>query len=293
MDSEIPKHGDCLTEEVLTCYLEGELEPVLTLTSEGHLLSCRPCREKLRSLMLVLNPHTTTGERAFIQEVEEQWHTHRATVLPSRRTSIIRHWFFPCAAVAAVILLTASFLLVNRRDVPQIPQSAGAVVELLLEQSRPYEGRLSGQAYRGIVRTRAGEPQPADYDLLATALTRMDPGPYDLGRFYLLEGHLDDAVGRLEAAIQQGDSRTQVHNDLGVAYLERGGEGDLQRATHQFDLALQEDAAFAPAVFNLSLAYERRGMTVDANREWNRYLLLDSQSGWSEEVRSKMEEQHR
>jgi len=40
-------HGECLTEETLTEYLEGGLDPAIKLASEVHLIACDGCRGRL------------------------------------------------------------------------------------------------------------------------------------------------------------------------------------------------------------------------------------------------------
>ena len=47
-------HGQCLTEETLTEYLEGSLDPALKAVSEVHLVACDGCREQLGYFMHLL-----------------------------------------------------------------------------------------------------------------------------------------------------------------------------------------------------------------------------------------------
>ena len=55
-------HGECLTEETLTEYLEGVLDPALKAASEVHLIACDDCRNQLAFLMRVLNQEMTAEE---------------------------------------------------------------------------------------------------------------------------------------------------------------------------------------------------------------------------------------
>src|SRR5206468_4648453 len=111
-------------------------------------------------------------------------------------------------------------------------------------------------------------------------------------RFYLLQQEFGKATPYLETAAQTSKS-PQVLSDLGVAYMEMGGDQNLRKAMEAFRRALEFDRDFMPAVFDLSLAYERTGALPDAESQWRRYLQLDGTSGWASEIRSKLQSMSR
>ena len=61
--------------------------------------------------------------------------------------------------------------------------------------------------------------------------------------------------------------------------LERG---DARGAAHAFERALDRDASFADAHFNLAMAYEQLGEKAKARHHWRRYLDLEPNGTWAE-----------
>ena len=281
-------HGQCLTEETLTEYLEGALDPVVTAACEVHLIACDPCREELALYMRVMHRGVTTDENVRIDHISGSWDRLK-DLPPVRKSGSGNHriWILSLASAAAAVLFGVLFLWDTMRR-PVEPQSGGEIVQLLLAQARPFELRLNEQAYQPILRTRGGD-SVVDYGLIAGEMTRLSADSYAMGRFYLLQKDFDRATAQLEDAERQPRVSAAVHNDLGVAYIERGGETNLRKAAEEFRHALELDPDFAPAVFNLAIFHERTGTLSQAETQWRRYLQLDSNSGWAGEVRSKLE----
>ena len=165
--------------------------------------------------------------------------------------------------------------------------SGGEVVQVLLPQHRPFELRLAGQPYLPIVRTRGRDEPGVSYSVLAGEMIRLSADAHQMGRFYLIQKDFERAIRNLETTDRDADARAEVHNDLGDAYLERGGASRVQKAAAEFQHALELDPVCAPAAFNLAMFYERTGATQQAEMQWRRYLSLDAQSRWAEEVHSR------
>jgi Tfp pilus assembly protein PilF len=110
-----------------------------------------------------------------------------------------------------------------------------------------------------------------------------------MGRFYLVQKDFKRAINYLELAEKEVGARSEIHNDLGVAYLEGSGQAGLQKAAQEFRHALQGNPSFAPAIFNLAVLYERTGSVSEAETQWRRYLQLDSNSAWSVEARTRLQ----
>jgi tetratricopeptide (TPR) repeat protein len=191
------------------------------------------------------------------------------------------------AAIAAALILAVVSFWIGRRQ-PAGARSGGEVVELLLEQSRPFEARMTAQPYRPILRTRGVEDNGAgvSYSSLAQEMTTLSASAYDMGRFYLLQKDFKRAISYLESAARDPRARAAVHNDLGAAYIENGPP--IERAESEFQQAIEKDRSFAPAVFNLALFYEHTNAVAKAEAQWKQYLELDSRSEWAEEVRGKL-----
>jgi tetratricopeptide (TPR) repeat protein len=279
-------HGECLTEETLTDYLEGALDPAVKAGSEAHLVACDSCRIRLAYFMRLLNQDVEPEESAALAIIQEEWtKRHRDRRLPNQRGDW-RRWKIASGGVAAALLIA----LGSRVAIDRIgePRSANEVLQLLLAENRPFEARISGQPYRPFTATRG----PADAGstpssaLLAGQMMRLSATAYEMGQFHLLHKDFVKAIGYLEAAERERDATAGMHNDLGVAYME---SGNLQKAVVEFRHALAEEPYFAPAVFNLAVLFERMGRTDQAQSQWNDYLGLDSNSGWLAEAKSKLE----
>ena len=67
------EHGQCLTEETLTDYLEGGLDPAIKAASEEHLVTCDNCRTRLGFFMQLLNEEISPEETGILQAVSDRW----------------------------------------------------------------------------------------------------------------------------------------------------------------------------------------------------------------------------
>ena len=63
-------HGQCLTEETLTEYLEGGMDPAIKAASEVHLIACDNCRSELGYFMRVLEEDIQAGTSAELGDSE-------------------------------------------------------------------------------------------------------------------------------------------------------------------------------------------------------------------------------
>ena len=278
-------HGQCLTDETLTEYLEGTLDPAMKAASEVHLLACDACRSKLSFLMRVLNEEVNGEEAAAVEAITDRWNRARREV--PRRTGTLPKWLFGLVAVAAGFLLAAlGVRAVLDRQVQ--PKTATDIVQLLLAQQRPFEARLANEPHLPFRRVRGAEDPGVAYGLIAGEMTKLSANSHEMGRFYLLQKDFARAIPYLEIASREVGAGAEVHNDLGVAYLEADGSR-LERAAEEFRRALDLNPAFAPAVFNLALFYERTNAADQAELQWKRYLQLDPNSDWGKEARTKLQ----
>jgi tetratricopeptide (TPR) repeat protein len=278
-------HGRCLTEDTLTEYLEGTLDIGIKVASEVHLIACDNCRAKLGFFMKMLNEEVDAVEATAVQSVTERWNKTRRDV--PRRTGTFPTWLFGFVAVAAAVVLAVLGIRVLLDHQAQ-PKSASEIVQLLLTQHRPFEARLANEPHLPILRTRGTEDPGIAYGLIAGELTKLSANSHEMGRFYLLQKDFTHAIPYLEIAGREVGAGPEVHNDLGVAYLEGDGSR-LDRAAEEFRRALNLDPAFAPAVFNLALFYERTNAADQAAAQWKRYLQLDPNSDWGKEAHTRLQ----
>ena len=219
-------HGQCLTEETLTEYLEGSLDPALKAVSEVHLVACDGCRTQLGYFMHLVGTEVRAEEESALQTIAAKWQDHRNRLPPS--TGTFPAWFLASAGVAAVLLIAivVGYFMEQRSE----PKSASDVVQLLLANQRPFESRMSNEPHVPLVRTRGVEDPGVDYGLLAGQMKERSAGVHEMGRFYLLQKDFELATQYLEFAELENGASAAVHNDLGVAYLEAGDPVKVSKA---------------------------------------------------------------
>src|SRR5258706_12968725 len=77
--------GQCLTDETVTEYLEGGLDPVIKAASEVHLVACRTCRNNLGFFMRVLDSEVGPEEANTLQAITAEWtNKKRGRQVPQR-----------------------------------------------------------------------------------------------------------------------------------------------------------------------------------------------------------------
>jgi len=249
------------------------------------LIACDFCRSKLGFLMRMLNGEVDSIETAAVQAVTERW-TKTKREIP-RRTGTLPNWLLGLVAVAAVFVLAAVSIRVLL-DRQSQPKSASEIVQLLLAQHRPFESRMANEPHLPILRTRGPDDPGVAYGLIAGELTKLSADSHQMGRFYLLQKDFAHAIPYLDIAGREVGAGANVHNDLAVAYLE-SDPSRLDRAAEEFRRALELDPAFAPAVFNLALLYERMNSLEQASLQWKRYLQLDPNSEWAKEANNRLQ----
>jgi tetratricopeptide (TPR) repeat protein len=276
------RDGDCLTDDLISGYLEGTLTPVVKAACEVHLVGCDRCRVNLATLMRLLRTPLDADEAAETELAVAEW--DRRTVAPPRRGWSTGTWkrIYSAFGIAAIVVLALFF---SRLPIGQ--SSAEDLVQEFLQKNRPFNAQMSSQPYLALATTRNLGAQPS-YDGLAEEMVNRSADAYQLGRFHLASRNFDTAVPMLEKASENRNGASDVHNDLGVAYMQRASDGDFERARRAFELALRADNTFKPAVFNLALYYEIGGKNDEAEQQWKRYLELDSDSGWAQEVRNRV-----
>ena len=279
-------NGECLTEELLSGYLEGTLTSVVKAACEVHLISCDDCRQRLAAFMRVLQPDISETEMAAINAAVVRWEQRDVRPIPVREVRSWKRAYYGVAALAAFLIVAVSVGV----GVFSAPAGEEIVQQVYAQgKSRPFEAQMSNLTYKAWEVTRAPQTEQA-ISPLAQEMTERSAGAYENGRFYLVEKDYDTAIRLLERASDDPKVSPTALNDLGVAYLERGNEGDLKRAQKAFKDALALDKTFSPALFNTALLYERREMIPEAIQALKGYLDLDKNSKWAQEVQDKLEE---
>src|SRR5438876_12362937 len=92
-------HGQCLTEETLTEYLKGGLDPPVKAASEVHLIACDNCRGRLGFYMRLLAQEVTAEEAKTLEAITAEWHKRKRNDRMPRPAAILRKWRMVAAAV--------------------------------------------------------------------------------------------------------------------------------------------------------------------------------------------------
>jgi tetratricopeptide (TPR) repeat protein len=275
----------CLNDDTLTSYLEGLLDAPVRNATEQHLIGCDNCRNQLVFYMRILDEDVREEEDSLVSAAMDQWGQQPIEV-KRRRSPLQVKWL----AIAASVLFAVTaglFVTANRSPVPTPVE----IVDLLLSSDRPFEARLSQQPYQPLFLTRGANSPDFPIDPLEAEMLRQAASNHMMGTFYLLNQDFDTAIKYLELAAEQLGDDAAVQNDLGVAYMEKSVPSaeelavSLSRARQQFELALVQDAAFAPAAYNLTLLFLRLDLDAEARERQERYLELDPDSEWADEVR--------
>ena len=276
------KHGECLSDEVLTDYLEGNLDSVIRSACESHLIACDPCREHLALYMKILKAEVDPDEDTALQELAARWEERNPRPAPViRRLLWSRRWIL--AAVAAVLLVA----IISQLPFGSKATPAQQITLALMASIRPFEPRMVGQPYLTVQESTRSAEDPLPLALEAQ-MTEKSAESYEVGRFFLLQKKYAKAIKYLKtSAADPRGVPADVHNDLGVAYLLSGQE-NFAAAENEFKDVLRRNPNHAPAMFNLSILYEREGRAEEAKLRRQQYLQLDSYSGWAKEIQMKL-----
>jgi tetratricopeptide (TPR) repeat protein len=198
------------------------------------------------------------------------------------RSRYVRRLAYLLASILVIVLLAFGTGLLPLTKSP----AANEITAALLSRDRPFEPRIAGQPYRPIQEVTRGPEESKSFSALADALADRAAQAYEMGQFSLIQKDYADAIRYLRTAAAVS-ATAEVHNDLGVAYLQNG-EATFGLAETEFKTALRKNPNHAPALFNLSILYEREGLSGEAAETWRQYLQVDPESGWAQEIRRKL-----
>jgi len=235
--------------------------------------------------MRVLREDVTPEEEVTLRQLSAIWEQRNLKPVPLQRRSrlSLKYLIYP-AGIAAALLLAFGL---GWHPLAPAPSKVAEFTKKLADSVRPFEPRIVGQRYLEIEETTRS-PKDIVPDLLAEEMTEKSAESYEVGRYFLLKREYAKAIKHLKTAVADPNGvPANVHNDLGVAYLESGRE-HLVEAEAEFKEALNLNHVHKPAIFNLSILYERQGRVDEARHQWQQYLELDPDSGWAKEIEKKL-----
>ncbi len=122
------------------------------------------------------------------------------------------------------------------------------------------------------------------------------PAHYQLGITYEQQGLVDSAIGKLESVATYNPLDVGVHFQLGVLYLRRAAEGDVERAQSVLERSVTLMPSYSNARWFLTTVYEIQGETALAIGQVEAVLELNPgnelvQSRLSRLYRGELEEE--
>lgn len=179
-------------------------------------------------------------------------------------------------------------------------ESASERLRTLAPRSeRPIEARLTGLDWQSMRRQRATQAGLMDPSRLAlagaaSAVIQSRSGDtsaaarHESGAAYLLIERDRDAVDALESSTQQSPKDAGAWSDLSAARYTLAVREKrphlLPQALADADHALTIAPNLPDALFNRALIVEALGISEAARRAWQRYLVVDPSSHWSNEA---------
>lgn len=263
--------------ETMTAFVEGTLpRPELAIVTQ-HLAVCEDCR-------------LVVSETAWFEREEERRHANE-------RRMPLKWWGVAAAAAASVAILSIPLTKwINR---PQSPVSI--LLDAAPREHRTVEPRLTGFPWARLQAPPRGNvaPDPATLKiggaagivLEKTAGQTAPASRHGAGLASLFIGRSSDAIAALEEAANESNAAS-MWNDLAaaryVAAITDERAAQLPMALAATDRALQLDPRLAEALFNRALILERMELRDQARAAWQKYLAVDSASGWAVEAREHM-----
>ena len=206
------------------------------------------------------------------------------------------HW----SVVAPVLLIVFTGTFAWQIFFSQTELDKGlAALNATYRVGRPFEARLAGGGYLPYDSGKAIFDErnwKLAEEFLFTRTTSLNTPAalHARGKFKLATQLFDEAMHQFEAALKLDPNNASLHNDLGVAWLEKA---TLQQtspdASQQFaqsrlhlEQSLQLDPRSLEALFNVALLDFRQGLWKQAEEGWELYLTKDARSGWAQEAKT-------
>ncbi len=280
-------------ESLIQDYVDENLEPAKRARFEKCFLISAENKQKVRFARAL---------RKYVDENEiSSAPRKKTTFLDSLKAFLSSP--VPAALMALIILGFGGFFVWK-----YFTTSTNSEVLIALNKAyraeRPFESRITDLDYAPLKNTRGGndsdktdktEVNLADaLALKAVSEKESAENLHTLGRVYLTEKKFDEAIGQFEKAAEIDPQNAKLHNDLGVALMEKAGtkeEGKLEnlaKANEHFAEAIESDKTLLDAYFNQALVIQELNLPNQAKESWQKYLDLDSTSPWAEEARKNL-----
>ena len=120
---------------------------------------------------------------------------------------------------------------------------------------------------------------------------QLNPKEYEnivkLGNAYFDSGKFEKAEKWYQQALEKKPDDINVRTDLGITFVERE-KPDFDRAVKEFQTALQTNPKFEPTLYNLGIAYFKKGDTAQANKVLSQLEEINAQSPVAVKLRNAL-----
>ncbi|MFN7920388.1 MAG: CHAT domain-containing protein [Bryobacteraceae bacterium] len=288
----------CPAEKLWTELAAGVIQGAEAERLALHAAGCPECASLLRSAVEAvgedeggegLSPDDETRLKIVARKMAD---TGRPRVLP---------WRTLISVAAGLAALSAGLYLWKRADDPLMTLASAAA------NPRQLEFRIPRAPWAPLHVVRSDNPNaalpPEVYESRARVQRALAKSPlapewlHAKGRVELLEGKFDEAVKSLQGASDMGASSAEFWIDFGIAYAGRADQQDAAidhtKAIELFSAALKLAPKNAAALFNRAISEERLTLLDGAIRDLEASMAAETDAGWREETRKKLEELRR
>ena len=314
-------YENCVSDDLLCRYVEGEVTKAESRLVQKHLNSCSTCLKVMASLIRTPSlPLTQTEEREIDEIIEfnpekqvakilsivekecpgnnidffyKLWESIRGFILflfgSQRRLAI----GFACIILMTIILGRPQYK-VWRSNVFAKKGMSNFVTEYAFysrDELRPVGGfeydEFAGSKRRKIYKQTKSKLTLLQFQKALRFNSNNLSAHHYMGTHYLLiDKNYDEARNHYMIVLSQDSTNASILNDLGIVDLYQGYDDE---AEEKFSLALQYDPHLLEAQYNLAELYERQQKIEQAKEEWEKYLTLDSTSIWADVVRAHLD----
>lgn len=167
-------------------------------------------------------------------------------------------------------------------DIKEAPATTGKAlpeVSEKLDKARDEPNNFDAQMQAGTLYLQIkGFDKSREFFDKAAAL---NPKEYDkivkLGNAYFDIKQFEAAEKWYERALEIKSNDTNVRTDFGITFVERQ-QPDLDRAVREFQTALQTNPKFEPALYNLGVAYFKKGDAAQVEKSLAQLKEINPQS---------------
>ena len=307
---------NCPENDVLQELAAGILAPAMAEQTMLHVAECPSCGPTLRQYLREFSDEQSPENIAILRQLQ--------SLKPAWQKKLVREltgggrrfpWLKLVPATAALAAVVFGFVegpvLLSDFRVNQAQKAIGAAfVGRRTTLSRlPHVGYAPYNPFPRVLGAEDGrsvdEVPPSLHEASGAANKNLQAGNEDprwlqiQGRALLWEStpsSLEKAKKDFERARADGLATPSLEIDLAASYFEldsRDEHPNLQRTLNLLSEVLtkpnlsKED--HASALFNLAIAYEKTEAWDLAVETWNKYLQVDSTSGWRNEARQRLE----